>query len=557
MPFLHPHHEKPPPRTHRQQRHRLRAAGLALAEFPSCNRTKLRQPRAIHGCALAWLLAVVTSTAATHYVDLNSPAPTSPYTDWSTAATNIQDAIVAADPGDLVLVTNGLYQTGGAASGKEFTTNRAALTKVITVQSVHGPAVTVILGAHGDSRAGIAPVRCAFLTNGASLVGFTLTNGAAGTTGYGGAAYGVPGPLANPTALLSNCVLTASAADFGGGACGLIMDSCVVSGNTANGGAGVYACTLNNCVISNNATPSGLPSFPPAACGGGAYRSTLNHCLISANFAGSGGGAYQCKMTNCLINANSAIEGGGISAGWLYNCTIVSNTATSGGGVYVGGTTALTNSILFYNSATTGPNYQSGPSFSHCCTTPLPAGPGNFTNAPAFANPAVGDFRLQTNSPCINAGINSAVSSTTDLDGNPRIAGGTVDIGAYELQAPASTISYVWLQQYGLPTDGTADALDTDGDGMANWQEWRAGTNPTNALSVLRITPVSARGAVATLRWPSVSGITYSLERSTNLMVQPAFLPVQTNIAGTGGQITISNTNSTPSAPAFYRLSVQ
>ena len=92
---------------------------------------------------------------------------------------------------------------------------------------------------------------------------------------------------------------------------------------------------------------------------------------------------------------------------------------------------------------------------------------------------------------------------------------------------------------------------------MANWQEWRAGTNPTNAPSALHISSISAKGAIATLRWQSASGITYALERSTNLMVQPAFIPVQTNIAGTGGQITISDTNSTPSAPAFYRLSVQ
>ena len=39
---------------------------------------------------------------------------------------------------------------------------------------------------------------------------------------------------------------------------------------------------------------------------------------------------------------------------------------------------------------------------------------------------------------CINAGLNSAVAAATDLDGNPRIAGGTVDIGAYEFPNPAS-----------------------------------------------------------------------------------------------------------------------
>ena len=254
---------------------------------------------------------------------------------------------------------------------------------------------------------------------------------------------------------------------------------------------------------------------------------------------------------------NSAPQGGGISAGWLYNCTVVSSTATSGGGVYVEGTTALTNCIVFYNSATTDPNYQSGPAFSHCCTTPLPAGPGNFTNDPALMNPAAGDFHLQTNSPCINAGINSAVTSATDLDGNPRIAGGTVDIGAYELQVPASTISYVWLQQYALRTDGSADSLDTDGDGMTTWQEWRAGTNPTNASSALRISSTSVAGAVATVRWQSAIDVTYTLERSINLFLQPAFLPVQSNTHGTGSAVTCQDTNAPIVGRAFYRLSIQ
>ena len=118
-------------------------------------------------------------SAATLYVDLTSTNPTPPYADWPTAATNVQDAINSASAGDTVLVTNGIYATGGKIMAGDLS-NRVALDKPLTVQSLNGPAFTVIQGAGVNGPSG---VRCAWLTNGAVLSGFTLQRGATRSSG--------------------------------------------------------------------------------------------------------------------------------------------------------------------------------------------------------------------------------------------------------------------------------------------------------------------------------------------------------------------------------------
>ncbi len=143
------------------------------------------------------------------------------------------------------------------------------------------------------------------------------------------------------------------------------------------------------------------------------------------------------------------------------------------------------------------------------------------------------------------------------MDGNPRISGGTVDIGAYEFQTPTSLLSYAWAQQYGLPTDGSADFTDNDGDLLNNWQEWRAGTIPTNALSVLRlVTPVSD-GTNLLVTWESVAGKSYFLERSPDLLGAAAFARLASNLIGQVNTTSYLDTNAVGVAPWFYRAGVE
>ncbi len=577
------------------------------------------------------VLFIFTASSAVRYVDLNSANPLPPYTDWITAATNIQDAVDAADSGDQILVTNGVYYTGGrVVSG--ILSNRVAVAKTVNVQSVNGPAVTLIQGKYRPF-----PVRCVYLSGGATLMGFTLTNGGTGFSGnevndqsgggvwcessgeivsncvlisnnaayFGGGAYG---------GTLNNCVLMVNSAQFGGGGCFSTMNCCTLTSNSANisfqgigggsyistlsnctltgnwafdFGGGSYGGTLNNCKLRNNSAQIGggsnygllnncnltgnSASYEGGGCygaglnectvtgnsagrGGGCSSSTLNNCMLSWNLAGTGGGSWKSSMNNCTLTGNSASSvGGGDWGGMLMNCTIAENSANRGGGSF---SSTLDNCVVWDNHANSNLNYAFG-QLRYSCTIPLASGTGNITNEPLFIDRASGNLRLQSNSPCINAGKNAYAPVGPDLDGNARIAGGTVDIGAYEFQNPSSMLSYVWAQRYGLPTSGLADYADSDGDGMNNWQEWRADTIPTNNLSLLEMLFPSGTVSAVVVTWRSVSGVNYFLDRSSNLGTQPSFLTLKTNISGQSGTTTYIDTNAVGTGQFFYRVGVQ
>ncbi len=76
-----------------------------------------------------------------------------------------------------------------------------------------------------------------------------------------------------------------------------------------------------------------------------------------------------------------------------------------------------------------------------------------------------------------------------------------------------------WEADYGLNTNCVADAaLDPDGDGMSTWQEFIAGTDPTNQLNCLKIDSLTLTNATE-LEFLAMSNHPYTVEYTDDLQV--------------------------------------
>jgi hypothetical protein len=313
------------------------------------------------------LAAARHSCAAIYYVATNGN-DSAAGTNWATAKATIQAAIDLSVSNDTVLVSNGVYATGGRIVYGAMT-NRVAITKAIMIRSINGPTVTTI---KGSGPRGNAAVRCVYVGANATLSGFTLTNGATRASGDDVRERSGGGAWCESSGVLSTCTLSGNSADvYGGGSYSGTLSNCTLSGNSADYGGGSYSATLNNCILSgnsafnygggsyystlNNCTLSSNSAFG----GGGSSRGTLNNCTLSGNSADWGGGSYSGTLSNCTVSGNSAYQyGGGSCYGTLYNCTLSGNSATNYGGGSSGGT--LDNCTLSGNWANWGGGSYSG-----------------------------------------------------------------------------------------------------------------------------------------------------------------------------------------------------
>ena len=351
-------------------------------------------------------------SASTNYVS-KSGGNIPPFDSWENAATNIQDAVDAASAGNLVLVNDGTYYPG----------SQIDVTKDITVKSLNGAEKTIVDGENTS--------RCFYINAGDTIDGFTITNGYSTEGG---------GIHCRQGGTVLNCTVSGNS---GGGIhfylAGGIVENCLINGNSGYGVVCYSGGTVQFSTISKNADGG-------VFCN---YGGSVQNCTITDNTGANGGGIncnQKANIKNSLIINNSATgNGGGVYMSTpvasainitFANNTVAENSATgNGGGVYSTKPIESYNSIIYDNAASADSQINNNVATYYCCIENGDLSNSSITNNPDFYSDV--NFHFIDGSPCIDAGTNlPGVFSEKDLDGNPRVLEGIVDIGCYEGPIP-------------------------------------------------------------------------------------------------------------------------
>ncbi len=286
---------------------------------------------------------------------------------------------------------------------------------------------------------------------------------------YGGSGYGAGMHNSTGSPILTNCVFSNNHAkgrypgDFGGTGGGL---SCYVeTSNDLDKGP-----TLIDCIFNDNIAQSAGGGMCP-----GIGNTTLFNCIFTRNYAEDGGAMATAPrmMANCLLYDNSAEYGGAMylcedKNNLIKNCTFVANSATFIGGIAdcEDSIANLTNCILFNNTSSGVADEQAqiylpygATVLNYNCIQGWSGdlgGIGNIGDNPLFVDPNNHDFHLLPDSPCINAGEPDYVAepNETDLDGNPRVMGGRIDMGVYEYSPTITAETRIVPQTINLASKG-------------------------------------------------------------------------------------------------------
>jgi Bacterial Ig domain len=183
-------------------------------------------------------------------------------------------------------------------------------------------------------------------------------------------------------------------------------------------GAGGYACYPNTTMIDSVCWASGPNGIAVSVLVVADATGTLNNDTLIAS--GTGGWAvdvYGVSGATMTINMSNSIARG------------------AGADVYAWTDTFSNSKAIFTASHSNYATVVNGGGSGTVSATAA-GSPTNQTTPPLFVDAATGNFHELASSPTIDAGGDSPLNGTTDLDGNQRDVGIHTDIGAYEFISP-------------------------------------------------------------------------------------------------------------------------
>lgn len=247
-----------------------------------------------------------------------------------------------------------------------------------------------------------------------------------------------------------------------------------------NGGT-VENCYFKNCVASDYAGAvfakgnSKVSDCVAENCYGGTAgafyvdaNSSAEDCVATSCRGINGGGfvligsALHCAALNCYADAPEYASVGGGKGGGFYlangsmlGCVAANNQSYAGGGVYVAAGKVVNTTAVFnvLRDGTTKNNIDGVSGFETSVFNTIYATDverSNFTAPASFDGRATSEadslklltteLSLKEGSKFIDAGtLTEGFTETEDIDGNPRVVGKSIDVGAYEYQGGQET----------------------------------------------------------------------------------------------------------------------
>lgn len=132
-----------------------------------------------------------------------------------------------------------------------------------------------------------------------------------------------------------------------------------------------------------------------------------------------------------------------------------------------------------------------------------------------------------------------------------------LQLGTAPVDSDGNGLADDWERQY-FGHIGVDPNADPDGDGMTNLQEYRAGTNPTDAQSRFEVVEINRLPSGVQVRWLSQPNHRYRVRRSNTLLAAPAnYQIVQAGLVATPPINEFLDTTTASGAQFFYLIELE